>query len=56
MGVLSAGDDDSQRTFNGKFIEKLRAKPSKQAKWTASDRIEMRKWLALHKHSEDTIN
>ncbi|RSL45359.1 hypothetical protein CEP51_016093 [Fusarium floridanum] len=56
MGILSAGDDDSQRTFNGKLIEELRAKPSKQAKWTAFDRIEMRKWLALHKHSEGTIN
>ncbi|KAL2669919.1 hypothetical protein Neosp_015085 [[Neocosmospora] mangrovei] len=56
MGVLSAGDDDSQRTFNGKFIEELRTKPSKQAKWTVSDRIEMRKWLAIHRHSRDTMD
>ncbi|RSL44428.1 hypothetical protein CEP54_014685 [Fusarium duplospermum] len=54
MGKIT-GDSDSQRQFNGIFLEDLRKHTSHRMHWLPSDRVKMLQWLAEGRHSIDTI-
>ncbi|KAL2669949.1 hypothetical protein Neosp_015115 [[Neocosmospora] mangrovei] len=54
MGKVT-GDSDSQRQFNGVFLEDLRKHTSHRMRWLPGDRAKMLQWLAEGRHSIDTI-
>ncbi|RSM05414.1 hypothetical protein CDV31_009566 [Fusarium ambrosium] len=54
MGKIT-GESDSQRQFNGIFLEDLRKHTSHRMRWLPSDRAKMLQWLAKGRHSIDTI-
>ncbi|RMJ19138.1 hypothetical protein CDV36_001204 [Fusarium kuroshium] len=54
MGKIT-GESDSQRQFNGIFLEDLRKHTSHRMRWLPSDRVKMLQWLAKGRHSIDTI-
>ncbi|KAJ4130528.1 hypothetical protein NW754_009579 [Fusarium falciforme] len=54
MGKIT-GDSDSQRQFNGIFLEDLRKHTSNRMHWLPGDRVKMLQWLAEGRHSIDAI-
>ncbi|KAM0259985.1 hypothetical protein ACHAPA_010482 [Fusarium lateritium] len=50
MGFIT-GETDSQRKFNGMYLDDLCAESSRRVHWIPQDRVKMQQWLATSKTS-----